>query len=292
MTPFRFQNQQHHQHFNEKGYIVAPLLNAEQLQELLNIYKSVQSSLDKENQNIYTTGEHIDQSKALDTHYKILNIIKRPLQNIIENYETLMAAFIVKSPNQSENDYFDWHQDLSFVDESKYQSAQVWIALHDTNEENGAVEVIEHSHLYNNFIRSAPWFPSFFKKYEKEIVLQKKKIPLKAGEVVVFNHRLLHSSPPNSTKEERIAVLASIKVPEAAWLYYTFSRDNNLLKKYKADQSFFLDLWINKKIQEANCVLSQKMDFPHISKTDFLDLCKRNKVALPILKKLQILLSK
>lgn len=292
MYSFRFTDKDVQKHYNEKGYAVLPLLADNEIKELLMLYKNVNASIKKENQTIYTTGEHIDKQLALETHEKISAIIEGPLQKIVKNFEALMAAFIVKSPNQNKTDIFDWHQDLSFVDESKYQSSQVWIALHDTNDKNGAIEVIEHSHLYNNFIRSAPWFPSFFKKYEKDIVLQKKKIPLKAGEVVIFNHRLLHSSPPNTTKEERIAVLASIKVPEATWLYYTFSRDNGLLNKYKANQSFFLDLWINKKIQEENCVLSQKMDFPHISKTDFLDLCKRNKVALPIFKKLQILLTK
>jgi ectoine hydroxylase-related dioxygenase (phytanoyl-CoA dioxygenase family) len=288
MYHFQFTNKDVQKQYNEKGYAVLPMLKAEEVEKLLTLYQSVNASIKKENQTIYTTGEHIDKQLALETHQKICSVIETPLQKIIKNYEALMAAFIVKSPNQEAKDTFDWHQDLSFVDESKYQSAQVWIALQDTHQKNGAIEVIEHSHLYNNYIRSAPWFPNFFEKYMHDIVLQKKEIHLKAGEVIIFNHRLLHSSPPNTTQNERLAILMSIKVPEAEWLYYTYDRELDTLKKYDASQSFFLDLWINKEIQEEKCVLTKKHRFPHIEKRAFLDLCKKNNYALTLLKKFKL----
>lgn len=275
---FTFLNSNQQQSFHEKGYVVISLLDENKVQALLNIYQEVQVHLQKKGVNIYTTGEHIEKEVAIKTNKVIQELVKNPVNSIIEDFDTLMAAFIVKSPEQNVDDYFDWHQDLSFVDESKYESAQVWIALQDTNIGNGSIQVVDKSHQFNNFIRTAPKFPSFFKNFEKNLVNQAKNIALKAGEAVIFNHRVWHSSPANTSKNERLAILMSIKVPKANWLYYYHSENEDLVKTYKADLDFYLKVWIDKQIDETKLNTTFPYTFPQMTQKDFEKIEKKKSI--------------
>jgi len=66
--------------------------------------------------------------------------------------------------------------------------------------------VIPRTHLMCRNVRPGPLFPNAFESIHgivKEFLID---VPLKAGEAIIFNHSLLHASPPNLSEENRVAL--------------------------------------------------------------------------------------
>jgi hypothetical protein len=266
MTQFEFRDETLTNEFNEKGYVIIPLLSNNEVAELLLLYNEIEKNLQKNDNTIYTTGEHISKKHAIEINNKLKQVIDPLLSSFIKNYDPLMSAYIVKPPLQKKEDIFNWHQDLSFVDENKYQSAQVWIALQDTKQENGTIQVIDKTHTYNNFIRTAPIFPPLFSNSFYDDKAKVETLNLKPGETIIFNHRLLHCSPANLSEKERIAIITTIKPKGAQWYYYYNNQQENQIEQYEADLDFYLDVWINNKVDKSKIIKKFEYAFPQISK--------------------------
>lgn len=269
LISFELLNKEQETCFKEQGYVVFDFLDKEQVKVLKNLYNEIQTALVKENNKIFTTGEHLTESNARQIDKAINDVISKPLDTHFSNYEALMAAFIVKPPKQSNQEYFEWHQDLSFVDENKYISAQLWIPLQDTNSKNGNIQLIERTHFYKDVIRTAPIYPSFFKAYLKEMKTFAKNVPLKVGQALLFNHKLLHASTPNRSSQERLAVISTLKPKEAQWLYFDWDENRKVVNKYEANLDFYLKVWMSKIRDESKIVESFNYKFPEMTALQF-----------------------
>jgi hypothetical protein len=281
---FEFIDAKHQQAFFEQGYVSFPLLQKEEVQDLISLYESMEANIEKKDLKIFATGENVSMDLAKQTSDRILAIISPVLLQKLKAFDPLLAAFIVKPAEQNKADNFDWHQDLSFVDETCFESAQVWIALQDITYANGALQVIPKTHVYKDFIRTAPFYPSYFEAYFKDIIKKPHNVFLKAGEVVIFNHKLLHSSPANTSNKERMAVLLSIKVPKADWQYCLWDQEHENVKVYNADTHFYLQLWTNKKIQEENLKKQYAYTFPKMTIEEWGEWEKTASQGNPVLK--------
>lgn len=60
----------------------------------------------------------------------------------------------------------------------------------------------------------------------------------KSGEALLYNHALLHGSPPNNTPVNRIGIVIGLVHKDAELQLY--ANDKGVIKCYKCDENFFL----------------------------------------------------
>ena len=102
-----------------------------------------------------------------------------------------------------------WHQDYAYWPLSKPAGITFWIALDDTNRNNGCMQYVPYSHLWGeceptNFIQQGTQQPT---KLEPLPILSQEypviDIELPAGSAVAHHPLLAHKSGPNTSKTHR-----------------------------------------------------------------------------------------
>lgn len=112
-----------------------------------------------------------------------------------------------------------WHQDASYWPLTPSKTVTVWLAIDDTDRENGAMEVIPGSHLHGqiDFERSTV--------AENNVLNQSVRTPesygdapvafeLKAGQMSLHADLLLHGSEPNLSTRRRCGLTLRFVSPD------------------------------------------------------------------------------
>lgn len=235
-----FQQKEHQQSIEEKGFLHLPLLKKEAVKELFDFYQSSNP------ENKIAGGFHISLDNAnedwvKDVGAKITTTVKPSLEGLFADVKLFTASYVIKEPGLK--NIVPPHQDWTFVDEEKYVSLTVWIPLVDVNEENGALAVIPGSHRLFKHFRSSPSPQSKSPLADHIFTLfpYVEVIEMKAGECLIFDNRLLHASPPNLSEEARIAVGVGLTQQEAQLKHYyqVPGSDPVLLNEYAVEEDFF-----------------------------------------------------
>lgn len=150
--------------------------------------------------------------------------------------QPLGGAFIAKPPHGK--GVLSLHQDWNIVDEHQHRSFNIWIPLVDTHAENGAVHVLPGSHNKEFTIRG-PRIGDGWNGLEKDIYQHLKRLDMKAGEALVYDHALWHSSPPNQSTEPRPAVVIGMVAKDTPLKAY-FGEDGQVAE-YELTPSYFFE---------------------------------------------------
>ncbi len=123
-----------------------------------------------------------------------------------ENLICWATHYFAKLPGDGKR--VSWHQDASYWPLTPSKTVTVWLAIDDTDLENGAMQVIPGSHLHGQilFERSA--------EEENNVLNQSVRTPesyggtpvafeLKAGQMSLHADLLLHGSEPNHSTRRR-----------------------------------------------------------------------------------------
>jgi hypothetical protein len=120
---------------------------------------------------------------------------------LLPGFRPCLGSFTVKLPGQDGE--VQLHQDWTFVDESRWWSLGFWCALQDVGPANGCLEVLPGSHLLRRGWRGAdqecPLAP-----HEARLRAALVRLPLKAGEAVLFTQALIHASAPFASGDARV----------------------------------------------------------------------------------------
>lgn len=235
--------------FQRKGYVVLPLLSSQQVSELLLFFKK--------EYNIDFSGFHSthflnDEQLKRTVHNKITSILEPQLQKYLLDYNAVFANFMVKSIGKDSR--MPLHADWTYVDENKFQSLGVWSPLINTNKENGRLGVVPKSHLLKKNYRG-PNIPSPFHEFNEYIINNYGKLlKMKAGEVLIYDHRLLHFSPANLSKSIRPA-MNLVLAPQSASLYhYTNVSYFPAIEKYKVGNPEFYINYVHLGQPDKTCL--------------------------------------
>jgi len=146
---------------------------------------------------------HLQWAYDLCRHPKIIEIISQLLGDEI----CVMGSQILTKYPQT-NNYIPWHQDA--IKNNWNDSMTVWLAISESNIENGCMQVIPETHLSlkhkhvpspgeNNII-------SYYNlQIEKEIDESKAvNLELKPGELSVHHQNIFHRSKANLSSSKRI----------------------------------------------------------------------------------------
>jgi hypothetical protein len=158
------------------------------------------------------------------------------------------------------------------VDEKQFNSYNIWLPLVDVNEENGTLLILPNSHTMLNNIRGLN-IPSSFEKVMEEVWQYLVPLNMKAGEALVYDHRLLHASGINKTNTPRLVIVYGL-IPSAATMRYYFGRRNNI-EEYQCTPDFYFNetitdgpgsLILRRQFENANAEISAQLLAKHYSK--------------------------
>ncbi len=221
------------------GFVKVPLLNAEEVNRLISIHEELPSS-DLET-TFYTTHWSRDMQHRKNVDMSVRPLLQGAVLPYLKEHKACVGIFLVKRPG--EDGEFHVHQDWTLVEESMFRGITVWVALCDTDIDNGCLHVVPKSHLYCNNIRGENIEPPthHIKSFiESDYCVP---IPMKAGEAIFFDHRLLHYSPPNRTLQTRVSVGLVVIPQETTLIHYNRRNEQDeLVTKYIANDDFLLEM--------------------------------------------------
>ena len=92
--------------------------------------------------------------------------------------------------------------------------------------------------LFANLPKALTEYNDLLKRYARWI-------PLKKGQAAIFDHKLIHYSPPNGTTQARVAIQSVLTPREATTIHYVFDRETSRVKAHRIDRDFILEhnLW-------------------------------------------------
>ena len=205
------------------------------------------------NNSFYATNLSTDISNNKKIDVCVRNVLEPLLKKVIQNYRCTMGLFFVKP--SGENTKFHIHADWSLVDERRYSSLHLWLPLVDTTPENGNLFVYQGSHKNGLYLRGSPKLDLKFSWSDtiKRFFIPKKNVYMKAGSVLLFNHRLWHGSWPNKSGKKRVAAGISI-LPENVPMIHYHKHKSGKVEVFEVKDDFYLDYNLNECPQSAKSI--------------------------------------
>lgn len=232
-----FRDEKLNYHLNKYGYACIDLLNQEQVDSLLTFYNKNPINA---NSGFHTTHFSTDKDLKKSIHNYITTLVWPELNKFLVDFKSVFSNFMIKEPR--EDSVMPLHADWTYVDETASCSIAAWIPLCDTNQENGTFGVIPFSQHLSGNIRG-PRILQWEYPFNEEIIGKAGKlINMKSGQAIVYNHKLLHFSPPNNGEKTRHAINISMVPLHTELIHYTIPEGFDKIQIYKPeDEAFYLD---------------------------------------------------
>lgn len=225
--------------FKRDGYIVLPqFIDSDKRQYILQCFEKF--NLEKTS-NIQLTNLVKDVEIKSQIHQLICSELMPQVRGILIDYEPVQGIFSNKPPHP--DSAMCIHRDWSLVDESLYMSLSVWCLISGDSEMHGHMDVWPESHLENKTTRGRNF------AFEVDIAplpKSKKTVYTKVGDVIIFDHRLVHSSGVNYSNSDRLATVLALIPKEADLLHYYKDILNQKINILELDKQTFHQLDFSK----------------------------------------------
>ncbi len=268
-----FRNVSFQQQFNQDGYVVIPFLNNTTVTSLLNLYESVKDDHEI-TAPVHSTSDTDNPLLIREVDQRIRELTAKSVNDFFVDYNLFLTNFLIKEPGEDSVIYP--HHDWTFVDETRYTSASIWCPLTDVNEKTGPISVLKGSHKFVETLRPSPDFPFAFGEVTDLLENYMEPLKLKAGEALVYNHAVIHSSAPNLSGQLRPVVVLAI-APAEAELYFYYHHTGpgkRKIEKFLVNTEFYYDYAKNSKPKKGKSLGQIDYTFKTLSRQDFLRLVK------------------
>ncbi|MBL4709579.1 MAG: phytanoyl-CoA dioxygenase family protein [Flavobacteriales bacterium] len=233
MIKLQFHQEEYSSFLYQEGSVFFPLLSSEEITALRELFFQHHP---QDPQGFYATTHLEDKTLRKQISNQIYKIIAPKLEGLFSNIQVLGGAFISKAPG--EKGILPLHQDWNIVDEEKARSYNLWIPLCDVNDFNGAMRILERSHLKEKTYRGPNISPSLH-HISRTVEDHMFSVNMKAGEALIYDHALWHSSPVNQSKEIRLAIVMGIIADGADMKYY--HQNGADIEEYNSHPNFFFE---------------------------------------------------
>lgn len=227
--------------FERDGYAIVPgLLDARDTAHLLDVFRASDDPIQR--LPFASTLQSADLSFRAAIDREIKSVVWPKLQPLLNGYRYCFANFASKGPQPNVAETageVGLHQDIAFVDESRYEALGLWCPMTDVDEVNGCLLVVPGSQRLN----PGPRGPGTGFPYHELLPLFRRKLrplPMAAGTAVLFSQKLFHASQPNRSATTRVAV-GGLFAPIDAQLYcyYPDPSSARRMEVFEIDDLFY-----------------------------------------------------
>ncbi len=295
-----FQEEEKQKFFEREGYVVYPLLNESEVLDLKNYYEALNLK-DENGLGFHVSMDQKDKEMCRNIRAKIWGVALPKLSEHLKDFKPFVASYVVKEINPK--GVVPAHQDWSFVDreEEGFASITCWITLVDTNLDNGCMGVIRGSHQFMQNKRPSPstQTPVPLSSHMFSIFPYLHTIEMKAGEVLMFDNRTFHASPPNTSDGLRLAVGVGVTQKDAQFVHYHTKPDGTFktMLRYNVDEDFYLkyeNATLSRMFSEGKLIegygepVEEWYSFPDYTVDELIEMIKAagNEYNIPMTEKL------
>jgi hypothetical protein len=222
----------------ERGYgILENFLDKQTIRTLAKHYIETHRISGKEG-GMFVSLYSQDVEYRRNNHLRLKEILHPFLDTVFKNYKASVYYFIVKAPGVYSE--LPLHQDLTLVDEHLFSPINIWLPLTDVNMKDGPLCVLPKSQYL---------FPPYRTKFTEHslsnlgetIYRHLQPLTMRAGDLLVFDSRLIHASLPNRSGKERVAIASSVFPSHADFILLSKSTDEDpqLFDKIKISDDIF-----------------------------------------------------
>ena len=232
----RFRDMRLEEAFERDGFVTVDFIDAYTIRHLLDIFYSQDVEVHKQPFGSSLQSNDLAYRALVDRETRAA--FAAPLERWIEGYRHCFSNFTFKQPMNPEGE-IPIHQDPSFVDEALFQPIGIWCPLIDSDFQNGCVCAVPGSQNLNR----GPRGPLTKLPYRSLVPLIRSKLrpaAMKAGQALLFNTKLFHTSPANQPAQLRVAATA-LSAPRESQLRFYHQRFSNLarIEVFEVDDAFY-----------------------------------------------------
>lgn len=224
------------QRFRADGFLHLPLLDADRVAALRERFEEIY--VGNRANECHRSNESTDLDYRRSLHRLIVDVIGAPGSEWFDDHVVFSTGALVKwrGPDSA----MPVHQDWTVVDEERFRSISIWVPLCDVDRTNGALAVVPGSHRVLSPMRMSPDPPPWYDDPVRRIdPASMQVVEMRAGECLVFDHALLHYSPPNEIDDPRIALVAAFVPAEAEFVHFWRDPDERIGRYAVRDSEFF-----------------------------------------------------
>lgn len=136
-------------------------------------------------------------------------VFKSPLARVAaqimdsETINFMCDGFFVKKAKA--DSHVGWHNDLPYWPVKGWKCCKIWLALDPVNQDNGRLEYIKGSHLWNKDLRENSNVSWFFEPDSSEILFW----DMEPGDALIHHFQTIHHSIGNTTSQSRRAIVTN-----------------------------------------------------------------------------------
>jgi len=198
------------QQYSEQGYVKnLPVFSNNGALELQELFEELSSKLPSD-VDINKTNMWHKASKKFHDLCRTPEILDYVEDILGPNFVQWGGQFFHKEPKSGS--VVPWHQDAQYWPLKPANAVTVWLAVYDTDKENGAMKVVSGSHKkgsngFKHHTNNASHLVLDQEVSEDQIDQDNiVYMDLKAGEISLHNDALLHGSDPNNSDRRRCGI--------------------------------------------------------------------------------------
>lgn len=259
------------------GYVVVDGLGSDQVTALRTLADELYPGRPDGFHSSLQSADHAYRSRVfaeVPPHFAAL------ASDLFDRLEPFAASLTLKWPGEASE--LVAHQDWTMVDERQFRTVNIWCPLVDTGATNGALSVLPGSHRVLNHLRCSPANPVTFVTEETSVRFDEMDlVPVAAGQLVIFDHALLHGSAANLSGEPRPTVTVAYRPAEATLHHYYVSNvESYEVEDFEVEPSFFQEFTIGCRPQQEPVRTVPFYGVP-MRRSEILEACGRPVVDAP-----------